>query len=1638
MNTIGRAISCGPAPDSRGNGRVRLAWAIAALALFAGAVAPLHAFASAAIWASRCSGCHGASPALPQLNAAAARSVLDSAIANNAGLSMGAFKSTTVDATNGATPLIAADRDSLVAYIATVAGHNSQTVSVAYSGATTITLEDIATTTSPGASAVINALSTVTSPVRGSLGAYSAATPSVPYTHTATNCTQDSFAYHGTGLSGATTTNRNVTVNILAPAAPTATSTSPTIAYNTSALPVALNIGGGPALGLVVTSALSPAVGTLSIAGTSATYASSATIYAPTLTFSYLVDGPCANSAIANVTINVSAPPAPVVLHASTAGSPLIVPAGVSTPIDLASTISGVVASNPAGAYPLAASQPTVAGSGTTSVTGDVVTYNPGAFTGPTTFTYTKTGPGGVSNTETVFLNVTAAPIVSPTSVTTAFNTAIGVNLAAFIASSQPVTAVTPSSPVNGTALATGATTITFTPTPGFFGTGSFAYTATNAGGTSTAPATVTVTVNPPPPSVSPTAVTVPFNGGSPVVSTTIDLAPLIGPPGATVLSVTPSGATNGAVVATGPTTVSFTPTAGYTGPASFNYTATNAGGTSGSATVSLTVSPPAAPTAGPVNAIVSASAPTPIDLAPAITGFYTSVALASAPTAGSVTIAGAVATYTPQPGATGRHSFTYTATGPGGTSAPATVTVNYTDVPVATSFALVVPYQTATPVPLVRNVAGFVTSIAISTPPAHGTVTVNLPDVTYVPQAGYSGPDSFQFTATGPGGTSAPAVVSITVTPPPPTATDLQFTVPFQTATPIALPISGAFTDVTIVNLPAHGLVSTSPGSLTVVYTPANGFSGNDSFTFSAAGAGGASLVGTATITVTGAKPTAAAVTMTVAINSPTTLDLAPFIAGSGLTGVSISTAPAHGTIAVNGLKVTYTPRNNFFGTDTFAFMAFGDAGTSEPVTVTVTVVGRPDPSQDRNVVGLLEAQAQTARRFSRAQIGNYQRRMESLHAGPPASAPAEAGPKSPAPAARAPDNAPAGSARAAAFDPFASPPATTGFVPVSFTQAEARPKAAPAGFLQSALAGTLVSAATSRSIDVAGVTGTASAAATQGGTNLWLGGLAHFGKQGSADEGTDLRFSTDGLSMGADRRISDRLVLGLGIGYGRDETDFGTGGSRSKARGTSVAGYGSYQPTRNTFIDAVLGIGSLDIDSDRYVESMDEFATGRRKGRQFFGSVAAGYEIRRQGLLIAPYGRIDFTADKLDAATESGAGLNALAFREQTLRSTQAAAGLRLETRHETDFGWSVPRARVEYRREFEGGRTASLGYADQLGGQVYSVTPAGSSRNSILFGIGSDFLWKRGLKIGIDYQGERSSGPGTVQAVRFLLSQDLDGRLPAFPWSWSWKPFSDPVGVEAGFTFDDNVSRGRLAAEKITDQAYNFGLNASRTFPINDNTRAVATALLGVDKFHDHTGLGRTSGGLQGELQYRASGDFESITYTLFARAWIDGYESKLRSGSRLAAGVNARRSLTDRIDVFGEIGGNWRRAESAVFEGRDVAAKFNVDYSLGSAGTTYLAGEFRRGDTFSSGLASLSNLNSADVFTRDDAFDSGEIFAYRFEARTLIGTLGYNRPLGPRDSIDFSYRRVQTTPLTRPESGPSSYNVNQYSILYLMRF
>lgn len=1445
------------------------------------------------------------------------------------------------------------------------------------------------------------------------------------------------------------TSDRTITITVNAPAAPTANNDSTTLSYSTSAQSIDLSSIGAisgtpPATGSTVSlGTLSPNVGTRTATGPdSLTYASSATVYAPTLTLTYQITGPCStSSATRTLTINVNAPPAPSVSNIG----PFVVAESTPTVVTTL-TSTGVVQSNPSATYNFnIASQPPV-GQGTVALSGtnnSIVTYTPsGTYTGSTSFTYTRTGPGGTSAPATVSLTVTAAPVVAATAVTTAHNTAIPVNLAGFITGTA--TSVTPSAPSNGTAMATGATQITFTPTTGFFGTGSFDYTATGPGGTSPVAATVTVTVNPPVPTAGAGTATVAYQ-----TATAINLAPFISPTGvpATVTSVTPSGATNGTATATGPTTVTFTPTAGYVGAASFNYTATNVAGTSASGTVTITVTPPAAPVASAIASTTGVNTPVAINLGGAVSGVFSSVAVASLPTNGLVSVNGLVATYTPSAGYQGNDSFTYTATGIGGTSAASTVFITVLPAPSVASLNVTTAFNTAAQINISSAITGTATSFTIASPPSHGSLSGGATGiVTYTPSTGYFGPDAFVVIATGPGGTSSPVTVMITVTPPAPSPlpAGLSVNVGFGGVATINLgqAVSSVATSFTVDQAPANGTLVIN--GTTATYTPRAGFSGTDTFTVIPRGPGGVGEPATITVVVGTQVPVARAASITVALNQAFTLDVAALLSGSGITGVNVTTQPAHGTADVAGTRLTYTPKTDFFGPDTFSYVAFGNAGTSAPATITVTVMGRPDLTNDPTIMATATAQSQVAKRFARAQQFNFQRRLEDLRGGLATEDPTAQESTQTSLRPRSGTNVANANIRnratgvADAQDPFAplqSGNEAMGAAPGLGVKALSKESGLPP-----ALVSTLVSLATNRGLDLASLSTGTTSGSKDSGVSVWIAGNVNFGRRDATADAGGLKFTTDGVSIGVDRRFGAKWLAGLGVGYGRDDTDIGTDGSRLKARGSSAAIYGSYQLGARTFVDGLFGVGKLDLDTRRFVTAQDAFATSKRKGDQLFGSIGASYDWRREALLISPYGRIDFTRDKLKFATESGAGLASLAYLDQTQRSTQLALGVRVEIQHPTDFGWIKPRARIEYRHEFESDRDVSVAYADQFPtGQRYSLTAAGRSKDALAVGIGADFHYRGGLKLGIDYQAMRVKGPDSSQSVRIVLIKDLDSK--AIPDNAvAWKTGKDAIRVETGFSWDDNVTRARDASSKLSDGIVNLGFSYGRFFPLGNNSRFAASVFLNGDKFRDYPGLGSASAGLQGEYQYRTSAAFDAVTFGIFARLNFDEFESRLRDGHRYSVGINARRALTDRIDIFGELAGNVRYAKSAVFDRRDVSIRGNVDYALTKKGTLYLTGEFRRGDTVSTGFPSLENLDIAEVLVQDDAFD-GRYFSYRTDAKTVIGTMGYNLSLGPRDSIDFSWRRAEARPLQSPGfqvSGPFRYVANQYAIIYLTRF
>ena len=794
---------------------------------------------------------------------------------------------------------------------------------------------------------------------------------------------------------------------------------------------------------------------------------------------------------------------------------------------------------------------------------------------------------------------------------------------------------------------------------------------------------------------------------------------------------------------------------------------------------------------------------------------------------------------------------------------------------------------------------------------------------------------------------------------------------------------------------------------------------------------------------------PTPTNCVMTVPLNTATTLDLKPCMFPAFVpAGVSVLATPSHGSVVVSGTTVTYTPVKNYFGIDSFTTVAsFAGGGTSTAGLVSVTITGRPDPTHEVAVTATLGAQTATVQQFSRAQVSNFQKRMESLHprgssaGGAPTlqyKGTGDTGSRSFRPGAVASPSASVDAAKVAATNPLDPIP-----VPVPMSTAQGVDTvAAGLGLKALPFADTVASLLTSRSVNLASLVGGNGLPNSQGSISYWVEGVATFGSRDAVGAVSGYEFSSSGISVGADRRINDLWAVGIGLGYGRDKTIIGTDGSQNDGRGYSLATYASYQPSPGIFLDGMIGIGSIDFDTRRYVASINDFAYGNRKGTQIFGSLSAAYEKRQGGVMVSPYGRLDFSSSKLLDSTETGAGAYALTYFEQTIASLQGAVGVRAESIHSASFGWAIPRVRAEFRHEFQGEGDAFISYADQIGGTRYAIAGASAGRDSFVMGIGSDFILRDGWTLGVDYQLSQSSAQESSYAIRFRITKDFDAMgLPKLMGEWADTP-SKPIDVQvdAGYAYDDNVTRAKAGPDQRADSSYSVNVSKTKVFNLSEQSRVVLTGSIGGERFQNFNGLSRLSAGVEGEIQYRESSEFDAPTLGVFGRLTADQFQSDLRDGYRYSLGVSLRQPLTDRISLFGALSHNERRARSAVFNSSDSSLRVNADYALSERETLYASGEYRRGDIVSTGRASLENVSVAKVFVQDDAFAGGQFFSYRFDGSTVLTTLGYNLGLGPRDSLDFSWRRVESTPSLRPSfvTSPKSYIDNQWSVTYLVRF
>ncbi len=589
-----------------------------------------------------------------------------------------------------------------------------------------------------------------------------------------------------------------------------------------------------------------PTNGTLSGTGASRTYTPSAG-YAGNDSFTFKANDGAADSNIATVTISVGA----------TNRAPVATPQTVTTAEDTSRAIT--LTGTDADGDPLTFSIVTQPTQGTITGTSPTFTYQPASnYNGPDAFTF-KANDGSLdSATATVTITVTPvndAPVANPMSLSVAEDSTLNFTLSGSDVEGSPLSFSVTTQPVNGTLTGT-PPMLQYQPNPDFNGSDSLQFTVSD-GQLVSAPATVFITVTPvnDAPIALPQSVTTPQDTPRSITLLATDID-------STVLTFTiVTQPTNGTLSGT-PPVVTYTPNLNFRGNDTFTFKASDGQQDSAPAAVGISVAAVnRPPVAASQNLTVAEDEPLAVTLtATDPDGDALTYSITVPPMRGTLSGTPPNLTYTPAANANGLDTFVFRANDGTVDSNDGTVRVTVTpvnDPPVASNQQVTTPEDTAVSIVLSATDPDpmDVLTWTIEVPPSHGTMTGNPPNLTYTPSANYSGPDSFTFSVSDGTVSSAPATVTITITP----VNDAPVASPVSTSTvegtPVEVTLSGSDAEddplsFAVTVQPAQGTLTGEPPVL--VYTPRPGFTGTDSFSYTASDGAATSVAAAVTITVT------------------------------------------------------------------------------------------------------------------------------------------------------------------------------------------------------------------------------------------------------------------------------------------------------------------------------------------------------------------------------------------------------------------------------------------------------------------------------------------------------------------------------------------------------------------------------------------------------------------------------------------------------------------------------------------------------------------------------------------------------------------------------------------------------------------
>jgi len=265
-----------------------------------------------------------------------------------------------------------------------------------------------------------------------------------------------------------------------------------------------------------------------------------------------------------------------------------------------------------------------------------------------------------------------------------------------------------------------------------------------------------------------------------------------------------------------------------------------------------------------------------------------------------------------------------------------------------------------------------------------------------------------------------------------------------------------------------------------------------------------------------------------------------------------------------------------------------------------------------------------------------------------------------------------------------------------------------------------------------------------------IFLNGNIRFGDKDGTENESGFDFDSQGVTLGADYRFTDNLVLGAALGYAEADSDFDNDGGTLDSDSLTASAFGTWYGPK-FYLDWIGSYGTADHDSVRNINipglDITDVARGKTDGTEWALGLGGGYTFNKGGWnggpnLAVSYVKVD--VEEFTEQTEGDSGL-AMIYPDQDGESLTVQAGGRLGYSFSVPWGVLMPQVRGDFVREFENDQQAiTVRFANDV-----VVGPPGSPTTGfVVFTDNPDeyyFLWgasliaqfRRGISGFIDYE-------------------------------------------------------------------------------------------------------------------------------------------------------------------------------------------------------------------------------------------------------------------------------------------------------------